>query len=104
MTPTIVRLSGSRHHTAMSEVSQGKPPVPQVTAEKVHPLASLAHRDFRLLLLGMPFSQTGLFMRNTANAWQVYEITNSSALLGLTFLFQGLPSMIMGLLAARWPT
>ena len=40
---------------------------------KVPPLASLAHRDFRLLLLGMPFSQTGLFMRNTANAWQVYQ-------------------------------
>lgn len=69
----------------------------QETRRRVPPLASLGHWDFRLLLLGMPFSQTGLFMRNTANAWQVYQITNSSALLGLTFLFHGLPSMLMGL-------
>ena len=45
----------------------------------------------------MPFSQTGLWMRNTANAWQVFEISESPALLGLTFLFQGLPALIMGL-------
>lgn len=64
---------------------------------RVPPLASLAHRDFRLLMLGIPFSQTGLQMRNAANAWQVYQLTGSSVLLGLTFLFQGAPSMLMGL-------
>ncbi len=47
--------------------------------------------------MGMPFSSTGLWMRNVANAWQVYAITESAALLGLTFLFQGLPALIMGL-------
>ena len=65
--------------------------------EKVPPLSSLGYRDFRLLWFGMPFSSTGQWMRNTANAWQVFEISDSSVLLGLTFLFQGLPAMVMGL-------
>ncbi|MBI2867373.1 MAG: MFS transporter [Chloroflexi bacterium] len=65
--------------------------------ERIKPFASLAYRDFRLLWLGMPFSQAGQWMRNTANAWQVYHITGSSTLLGLTFLFQGMPSIVVGL-------
>lgn len=60
------------------------------------PLAALAHRDFRLLWLGMPFMSMGAGMRATANAFQVYQITGDSRLLGLTFLFQGLPSLVMG--------
>jgi MFS family permease len=58
--------------------------------------AALAHRDFRLLWIGMPFMNTGAGMRATANAFQVYQITGDSRLLGLTFLFQGLPSLVMG--------
>lgn len=65
--------------------------------ERVSPLASLAYRDFRLLLIGTPFSATGMWMRNTANAFQVYHLTGNPALLGLTFLFQGAPYLVIGL-------
>jgi MFS family permease len=47
--------------------------------------------------MGFPFSGVGLWMRNTTNAYQVYNLTDSETLLGLTFLFQGLPMIIVGL-------
>jgi MFS family permease len=58
--------------------------------------AALAYRDFRLLFIGSPCMATGAWMRMTANAFQVYQITGDSRLLGVTFLFQGLPSLVMG--------
>lgn len=64
---------------------------------KVHALAALKHRNFRLLLIGQPFVTTGAGMRSVVNAFQVYQITGDPRLLGLTFLFQGLPSLVMGL-------
>ncbi len=36
-------------------------------------------------------------MRNIANAFQVYHLTGDARLLGLTFLFQGVPTLVMGL-------
>src|SRR4051812_47645814 len=65
--------------------------------EKVSALAALKHRNFRLLLIGQPFATTGAGMRSVVNAFQVYQITGDPRLLGLTFLFQGLPSLVMGL-------
>lgn len=37
-------------------------------------------------------------MRNVANAYQVYQLTGDALLLGLTFLFQGVPTLVMGLI------
>ncbi len=65
--------------------------------ERIKPWASLQHRNFRLLWMGFPFSGVGLWMRNTTNAYQVYHLTDSETLLGLTFLFQGIPMVIVGL-------
>ena len=73
------------------------PAAAQAPAEKIRPWESLKYRDYRLLWLGYPFSAIGLWMRNTTNAYQVYHLTDSTALLGLTFLFQGLPLMVVGL-------
>lgn len=69
----------------------------QASPGKIKPWESLKHRDFRLLWMGFPFSGVGLWMRNTTNAWQVYHLTDSETLLGLTFLFQGIPTVIVGL-------
>lgn len=38
----------------------------------------------------------GSGMRNIGNAFQVYQITGDARLLGLTFLFQGIPALLMG--------
>jgi MFS family permease len=81
----------------MAEEAASSRTAPLDGDQKLAPLASLSYRDFRLLWGGMPFSQTGQWMRNTVNAWQVYQISDSSTLLGLTFLFQGLPSIVLGL-------
>jgi len=64
---------------------------------KPRPLAALAHRDFRLLFVAHPLILVGSGMRNVANAYQVYHLTGDARLLGLTFLFQGIPALVMGL-------
>jgi MFS family permease len=64
---------------------------------KARPLAALAHRDFRLLFTAHPLILVGSGMRNVANAYQVYHLTGDARLLGLTFLFQGIPALVMGL-------
>lgn len=81
----------------MAKQTSTKGPADIKVPEKIPPLASLAYRNFRLVWFGQPISSMGLQMRNTANAWQVYQLTGSPALVGLTFLFQGLPAMVMGL-------
>ena len=68
----------------------------ELASKKVGPLASLGHREYRLLLIGRPFITTSSWMRNTVNAFQVYQLTDDARLLGLTFLFQGLPSLVLG--------
>lgn len=65
--------------------------------EKIRPLASLGYRDFRYLFVGLAFLQVCSGLRNIANAFQVYQLTGDPRLLGLTFLFQGLPVLVMGL-------
>lgn len=69
----------------------------QLTKPKTRPLASLGYRNFRLLFIAQISLQTGSGLRNIANAFQVYQITGDPRLLGLTFLFQGLPVLAMGL-------
>lgn len=63
------------------------------TTENVRGIASLKYPEFRLLLISSPFGGIGNAMKQLVTAWQVYELTNSPALLGLTFLFQGIPGM-----------
>lgn len=73
------------------------PGQPQAKEENIRGFASLAYRDFRLLFLTSPLSGVGQQMRAFSNAYQVYELSGSSAQLGLTFLFQAIPMMVMGL-------
>ncbi|MBK7951854.1 MAG: MFS transporter [Deltaproteobacteria bacterium] len=50
-----------------------------------------------LLLVANSFVTAGSGMRGAVNAFQVYQITGDARLLGLTFLIQGLPSLVIGL-------
>jgi MFS family permease len=65
---------------------------------RVPPLAALAHRDFRLLFLGMVVSMLGSQFTRMATAWLVWELTGSAAALGLAGLFAALPLIPMSLL------
>lgn len=69
----------------------------QTAIPRINPFASLGYRNFRLLFVAQLSLQTGSGLRNIVNAFQVYQITGDPRLLGLTFLFQGLPVLAMGL-------
>lgn len=70
---------------------------PSDGADRPGALASLRHAGFRLLITAHPFSTLGSGVRGTVNAFQVYQLTGDARLLGLAFLFQGLPTVAMGL-------
>ena len=51
-------------------------------------LRALRHRNFQLFFAGQLISLIGTWMQNVAQAWLVYRLTGSSALLGMV----GFPS------------
>lgn len=62
----------------------------------VFPVA-LRSSNFRKYLFGASISETGTQMQNVAVAWQVYEITNNPASLGLIGLANFLPIILFSL-------
>ncbi len=66
---------------------------------RVHPLASLAYRDYRLLFLGGFFSGSANQMRQAFNLWLVYDISESALLVGFTGIFMVIPALTLGLFA-----
>jgi MFS family permease len=77
----------------------GSPDQPNTAATgRVPPLAALAHRDFRLLYLGLLVSMMGSQMARVTSAWQVYDLTGSAVALGLAGLFAALPLIPASLL------
>jgi len=71
-------------------------PTPRPAARTA--LASLRHRDFRLLLGGQLVSSAGDQMQSIGLAWHVYVLTNSPLQLGLLGLFRAVPFMLFSLL------
>lgn len=67
---------------------------------------SLRHRNFRLYFGGQLFSLHGTWMQNVAQAWLVYRITGSSAMLGLVAFCSLIPVLLFslygGVLADRY--
>jgi MFS family permease len=68
------------------------------TAPRVPPLASLAHRDFRLLYIGLLVSMIGTQITRVTSGWLLYEMTGSAAALGIAGLVAALPLIPMSLL------
>jgi len=58
---------------------------------------SLRHPDFRLYYVGQLISITGTWMQNVAQAWLVYRLTDSSAMLGLVAFCGLVPILLLGL-------
>ena len=88
------RLNGSEATiTTMSEASSGTndPSAP------LRPWASLRHRDYSFLFMLALFATTAQQMRLAQNLYQVYEISGSAFLLGMTGLAQGVPIFALGL-------
>ncbi len=67
---------------------------------------SLHHRNFRMYFSGQVLSLHGTWMQNVAQAWLVYRLTGSSAMLGLVGFCSLIPVLLFslygGLLADRY--
>jgi MFS family permease len=74
-------------------------------AARLQTFSALRHRNYRLYWFGMLVAVTGLQVQMVAQAWLVYDITGSTALLGLTGLMQAVPTLALtlfgGVLADR---
>lgn len=64
---------------------------------KLPPWASLGYPSYSFLFLLSLFATTAQQMRLTQNFYQVYELSGSAFLLGLTGLAQGIPIFALGL-------
>lgn len=62
-------------------------------------LRALQHRNFRLFFVGQFVSRTGFWMQNMAQGWLVYQLTQSSFMLGLVAFAGQFPTLLLGLLA-----
>ena len=77
----------------MADASSGNKDQPA----SLRPWASLRYRDYSLLFLLALFATTAQQMRLAQNLYQVYELSGSPFLLGLTGLAQGVPIFALGL-------
>jgi MFS family permease len=68
---------------------------------------ALRNRNFQLFFSGQIISLVGTWMQNVAEAWLVYRLTGSGALLGVLAFVSQIPifllSPLAGLVADRWP-
>ena len=68
---------------------------------------ALGNRNFQLFFSGQIISLVGTWMQNVAEAWLLYRLTHSAALLGVLGFVAQIPifllSPLAGLAADRWP-
>lgn len=68
---------------------------------------ALKHRNFQLFFSGQIVSLVGTWMQTVAEAWLIYRLTGSGALLGVLGFVGQMPifvlSPVAGLVADRWP-
>lgn len=68
---------------------------------------ALKHRNFQLFFSGQLISLVGTWMQSIAEAWLVYRLTGSAALLGVLGFVSQIPIFLLspvgGLTADRWP-
>lgn len=57
--------------------------------------SALQHRDFRFLWIGTFASNIGSWMQKVATAWLIYQITNSTAWLGIDAFAAGMPTVLL---------
>lgn len=71
-------------------------PLPRPAARR-HALATLRHRDFRLLWIGQLCSTAGQQMQMVVIGWHVYVLTDSPFQLGLVGLLRAVPFMTLSI-------
>jgi MFS family permease len=69
----------------------------EATGERRLPLHALAHRDFRVLWLGMVFASGTIAFQYYAQIWLIYSLTSSALLLGVLGLARGAGMLLFAL-------
>jgi len=59
--------------------------------------AALTSRSYRIYLGGQSLANTGAWMQSIAQDWLIFDLTHSSAAVGLTMALQFLPMLALGL-------
>ncbi|HEX9442841.1 MAG TPA: MFS transporter, partial [Candidatus Binatia bacterium] len=59
-----------------------------------HTFRAFRHRDYRIFWVGLFCGHTGTLIQSTAQAWLIFELTNSTFYLGLDGLCLGLPRIL----------
>jgi MFS family permease len=71
------------------------------TAEALRPaggaFAALTSRSYRIYLAGQSLANTGTWMQSIAQDWLIFDLTRSSAAVGVTMALQFLPILLLGL-------
>jgi MFS family permease len=67
--------------------------------EVIRPWSSLLIRDFRLLWMASVLTSLAVQIRNVSNLYQVYQLSGSAFMLGLTGFLETLPFIVFGLFA-----
>lgn len=71
------------------------------TAEALRPprgaFAALTSRSYRIYLTGQSLANTGTWMQSIAQDWLIFDLTHSSAAVGVTMALQFLPILALGL-------
>jgi MFS family permease len=60
-------------------------------------LAALSTRSYRIYLAGQSLANVGTWMQSIAQDWLIFDLTHSSAAVGVTMALQFLPILIFGL-------
>jgi MFS family permease len=60
----------------------------------LHTFRAFRHRDYRIFWTGLFFGHTGTLIQSTAQAWLIFELTDSAFYLGLDGLCLGLPRIL----------
>lgn len=67
-----------------------------------HGLRAFRHRDYRYYFAGKGLSQIGIWLQNIATSWLIYELTNSTLLLGIATFAMYIPVTLLAPVAAVW--
>ncbi|MSQ10295.1 MAG: MFS transporter [Dehalococcoidia bacterium] len=72
---------------------------PDATAPSGGAFGAFRHRDFRLFWSGLVISHLGSWMQQVAQAWLLFSMTGSAAMVGLDGLFKTVPFVLVSLYA-----
>jgi MFS family permease len=99
-------MADSAPTTVETPASPTAAPSPAVKGRASAAFRALKHRNFRLFFGGQIISLVGTWMQTVAQAWLIYRLTGSGALLGLLGFVGQIPifvlSPVAGLVADRW--